>query len=64
MDESHWWCSRPSSIDVVSRALVARKLMPTVIRHPVLAVLIARFLIPVGKEKDINEQIRILGFYL
>jgi hypothetical protein len=63
MDELHWWCSRPSSMDFVSRGLVARKLIPTVIRHPALALQIARFLIRAGKEKDIDKRISLFGGY-
>jgi hypothetical protein len=41
-----------------------RKLMPTIIRQPVLTVMVARFLIPAGKEKDINKRIHRFGFYI
>jgi hypothetical protein len=64
MDGSHWWLSTPSSIDLVSRGLVERKLMPMVIRQTVIASMVARFLILAGKENDINVRIRIFGFYI
>ena len=57
MDERHWWCSRPSSIDVLSHAMITRKIVPTVIMKPHIVDLISYCLTPVAKSRDYNTSI-------